>query len=300
MARVPFATWVPVALRDSQRPITPVGLVCHTAVSNSSMLKPTGTTRWHFYLAKQGDLYQFFETTVSASCQLDGNYWQVNGKGRGFLSCESWDGAYTSVWPNPNGNPSGGPLWTEAQMVTWAKLGAWLHDKHGIELIKATGARGRGIGYHCQFRDTEPYEWTSTHACPGTKRISQMPRLIQMMNDVQEDDMPITDAEINKIARAVLTLDNVIPNVGNKTNPFMALASAVADLEKTQDEQGVPIAQIPKIAADLAVIKADLAAIKAAGSASAAMIAAAIRNDPAFLAAIAGAVLDAESKRLQS
>jgi hypothetical protein len=201
MARCPFATWVPVTLRASQKKIKPAGLVCHTAVSNSALLKPSGEVRWHFYLDRDGHLYQFFDTTVSAACQRDGNYWTSGGEGRGFLSCESWDGAYTSVWPNPNKTDTI-PPWTDKQMATWGRLGAWLHDTHGIPLIKATGVRGQGIGYHSQFTAPDgTLRWNKSHACPAKARIAQMPTVIRMMNDALEGDVPLTAAEKKEIAQ---------------------------------------------------------------------------------------------------
>jgi N-acetylmuramoyl-L-alanine amidase len=202
MARAPFATWVPVEPRPTQRRIRPVGLVCHTAVSNSTLLKPTGTTRWHFYLNKAGELYQFFDTTISAACQLDGNYWTAGGESRGFLSCESWDGAGV-VWDGEDTDRL--PPWTDPQMRMWARLGAWLHDTHGIPPIKATGPRGTGIGYHSQYRNTKPYRWTRTHVCPGPQRIAQMPTLIRMMNDAAkgDDEMPLSPDDVKKVAEAV-------------------------------------------------------------------------------------------------
>lgn len=180
MAWCPFATKVPVSLRESQkRTIVPQGLVLHTAVSNSALLKPSGEVRWHFYCNKDGALYQFFDTTRPAAAQVDGNYWTVNGQGRGFISVETWDGAGTSVWSDYNSNHSGGPAWTAKQVESLAKLAKWLNDTHGVPLQKATGPRGKGIGYHRQFTNTSPYEWNSSHACPGTKRIAQVPVIIK-------------------------------------------------------------------------------------------------------------------------
>lgn len=202
MARCPFAEWVPVALRSTQKRIRPAGLVAHTAVSNSPLLKPSGEIRWHFYNNRAGELYQFFDTEVSAACQRDGNYWTENGVGWGFVSCESWDGAYTTVWPDPDDTDSI-PPWTDAQMETWARLGAWLHEEHGVPLVKATGVRGRGIGWHSQYTAPDgQLRWNKSHACPAKARIAQMPLMIRMMNDALEDDMPITDADAAKIAKA--------------------------------------------------------------------------------------------------
>lgn len=181
MAWCPFAERHPVALRDSQRNrIRPVGLVLHTAVSNSSLVVPTGTTRWHFYCARDGKLTQFFDTEHMAAAQLDGNEWYEDGEYRGFVSVETWDGAGSDVWPDYNSNHSGGPAWTPAQLASLAQLGAWLHEVHGIPLREADGPRGSGIGYHRQF-NSGSLVWTRSHACPGNRRIAQVPGLIEAM-----------------------------------------------------------------------------------------------------------------------
>jgi hypothetical protein len=182
MARCPFAEWRPVPLRASQRvSIVPQGLVLHTAVSNSTVITPTGETRWHFYCNREGKLYQFFDTQVPAACQLDGNYWRVDGQGRGHISVETWDGAGTSVWPNYRTAPDSGPPWNSAQMAMLARLAHWLHRTHSLPLARIETVRGRGIGYHRQFRaprDSPTLKWTSSHACPGSKRIAQVGDLI--------------------------------------------------------------------------------------------------------------------------
>ena len=187
----PTAERVPVALRASQeRTIKPAGLVLHTAVSNSSRLVPSGEVRWHFYVNREGKAYQYFPVNRPAACQVDGNYWTESGVGYGFISVETWDGAGTSVWPDYNRNPSGGPAWTEAQLKTLSELAAWLHTEHGVPLVKATGARGRGIGYHRQFTNTKPYRWNSSHACPGNRRVAQVPAIISRAVELARGSAP--------------------------------------------------------------------------------------------------------------
>lgn len=202
---VPWANKREVAMRSSQLPITPVGLVCHTAVSNAVLLVPTGTVRWHFYLSKTGTLTQFFPVNRSAACQRDGNRWTRDGRAFGFLSCESWDGAGTSAWPDWRTNHSGGPAWTAAQMETWGRLGGWLHNEWGISLGKATAAQGKGIGQHSDFTAKSGIRWNTTHACVGTRRKAQMPSVRTRMvtaatppkpptpTPAPEDDMPTVD-----------------------------------------------------------------------------------------------------------
>lgn len=204
MARCPFAEWKPIAANSSQPTIKPVGLVLHTAVSNSNALRPWSNIEWTFYVGKNGELTQFMDTTVRADCQRDGNSWVKNGVRYGFLSVETWDGAGV-VWDGKNTAKC--PRWTDAQVKTLAKLGAWLHDTHGIELIKATAPQGKGIGWHAQFTSSTFPRWNANHACPAAQRIAQFPSVLKAMQDAAnstpEDDMPLTDAEIKKIAHAV-------------------------------------------------------------------------------------------------
>lgn len=221
---VPFATKSPVELRPSQRKINPVGLVCHTAVSNAVVLRPTGTVRWHFYLAKDGKLTQFFPLNVSSACQRDGNYWTRDGRPYGFLSCESWDGAGTSVWPDYQTNHSGGPAWTEAQMVTWGKLGGWLGHEWGIFLGKATAAQGKGIGQHSDFTGSgDQIRWNTSHACVGTRRKAQMPSIrarmaaeakrLDLQPEPGEDDMD--QATFTKYFLGALQNEEVLDKIGD-------------------------------------------------------------------------------------
>lgn len=204
MARCPFADWKPIAANATQPTIKPVGLVLHTAVSNSNALKPWSDIEWHFYVGKNGELTQFMDTTRRADCQRDGNSWVKGGARYGFLSVETWDGA-GSVWDGKNTAKC--PRWTDAQVNTLAKLGAWLHDTHGIELIKATAPQGKGIGWHAQFTGSGFPRWNSNHACPAAQRIAQFPSVLKAMQDAAnatpEEDMPLTDADVNKIAKAV-------------------------------------------------------------------------------------------------
>lgn len=169
---VPWADHHPVPLRESQeRTMRPVGLVRHTAVSNGVLVVPTGTVRWHFYVSKSGTLTQFFPVNRPAACQLDGNFWTVNGQGRGFLSAESWDGA-RAVWDGRDINDI--PLWTDDQLETWSRLDVWIHTEWGVPLVKATAARGTGFGEHAQFTSKTFPRWNEGHSCVTPRRRAQM------------------------------------------------------------------------------------------------------------------------------
>jgi hypothetical protein len=266
----PKAERVPVALRASQkRTIRPAGLVLHTAVSNSSRLVPSGEVRWHFYVNREGKAYQFFPVNRPAAAQLDGNYWTESGVGYGFISVETWDGAGTSVWPDYNKNPSGGPAWTDAQVKTLAELAAWLHTEHGVPLVKATAPRGRGIGYHRQFTNTSPYKWNSSHACPGTRRINQVPGIIARAQEIAKGGSASRPSEDDELASAKDDILKAIADarkaLGERHNTRRKEYEAL--LKNIQENEQHLIYQrehlVKPLVAEVAELKAQLAEIKA-------------------------------------
>jgi hypothetical protein len=192
MAICPFADWKPITANSNQPKIRPVGLVLHTAVSNSDALRPWSDIEWTFYVGEHGELTQYMDTEVRADCQRDGNSWVKDGVRYGFLSVETWDGAGV-VWDGKNTAKC--PKWTPAQVATLAKLAAWLHQTHGIELVKATGVHGKGIGWHSQYTAPDgQLRWNKSHACPAAQRIAQFPGVLKAMQDAAKpapkDDMP--------------------------------------------------------------------------------------------------------------
>lgn len=211
--------WYPHAIRKelpqarTQPTIQPVGVVLHTAVSNGSSLYDyfngrSGGIEAHFYLREDGSFEQYMPTTVRADCQLDGNSWLDGSIRKGFISVESWDG-----YPNGWANDSDVPPWNLKQLVSLAALLAWLSKTHGIPLEKATGPHGVGIGWHRQFTNTSPYKWNQTHACPGDRRIAQIPGLTgDAKSQLEEsDDMPTAKEIVDEwMARQTTLTDGEI------------------------------------------------------------------------------------------
>lgn len=176
VARYPGASWNPLSANSRQPRIKPVGVVLHTAVSDSRSLHSffegrSAGVESHFYVREDGSIEQMMDTEVRADCQLDGNSWLSNGTRYGFVSIETWDGGKPSTTP-----------WNRAQFAALARLIAWLSTEHGFPLTTATGPHGTGVGWHAQFTDpnnSKPLEWNHTHVCPGSLRIAQIPGLIQ-------------------------------------------------------------------------------------------------------------------------
>lgn len=192
MARYPSAAWKPLPQNSTQLRIKPVGIVLHTAVSNSASLYPyfssagAAGVESHFYVRQDGSIEQMMDTEVRADCQLDGNSWLSGGTRYGFISVETWDGAGTSAWPDWRTNGNGAPPWNAAQLAALEKLIAWAAKLHGFPIEKATGPQGTGVGWHNLFTtpsSSSAPSWNHTHACPGTARIAQIPALINAAKD---------------------------------------------------------------------------------------------------------------------
>lgn len=204
MARYPGATWKPLPQNTTQPTIQPVGAVLHTAVMDHSPWSffrsaSADGVESTFYVGEHGEVEQFMDTARRADCQLDGNSWLAgDGRRYGFVSIESWDGGHPETTP-----------WTAQQVDALVSLLAWLARTHKFPPIKATGPRGRGIGYHAQFTDpdnSKALEWNHHHSCPAAKRIAQVPGIIRRVAavlattlDTSGDDM-LTTAEINDLA----------------------------------------------------------------------------------------------------
>lgn len=160
------------------------GWVLHTAVSNGLSVYNVfkdNSVESTVYIRKDGTGEQMMWVDERADCQVDGNWWyDAQDGGSGFASMETWDGAGTSVWPDYNKNPSGGPAWTNDQVESITDLIAWSSRENVLDfpIQIASGARGYGIGWHNKYTNTEPYEWNSSHACPGKKRIAQVPGIV--------------------------------------------------------------------------------------------------------------------------
>lgn len=254
--------WYPGAVKDDRgtRPnIKPVGIVLHTAVASASNLPPTGETKWNFYVNRDGKLYQYYAVNEATAAQVDGNRWydSVNKRYEGFLALESWDGYGTSVWPKAvaDRDPGSGPAWTPEQVETIIQLLVWLHNAHGVRLVKATGVQGEGVGYHSQFLRPKPQlRWTSSHACPGRKRIAQVPGIIAeavrrttpvkpspTTPNPKESDVALTPAEIQSIANAVWLRD--VGSTNDDAQAYLMGARVDAALARANAEDAKELVQ---------------------------------------------------------
>lgn len=154
----------------------------------------------HFHVAKDGTIEQYIDTVYYGRAQVDGN---------DMVSVETQGAA-------PGVNAETEP-WTDAQVVSNARIARWVHDTEGAPLVLMPDSRpgSRGVGYHrlgiAPWRVKGGQVW-STHdgkVCPGTAKIRQLPRVIALAGGsalsspittlpVQEDDDMPTAQEIAK------------------------------------------------------------------------------------------------------
>lgn len=201
MARYPGAIWQPITAhpRYGKRPMTEYNRVnLHTAVSNAQSLygafnRSSGPAFSHFYVASNGQAYQYQDTDFQAAADLDGN--------DATISIETWDGYTGRPWDaDGNGEPdwnnsSDVPAWTAAQVETLAQIYAWAVKTHGIAVKMAEssdyGEASKGLSWHrigidgnfpalpdvragrLQRGGDMHYSGAKGKVCPGDERIWQ-------------------------------------------------------------------------------------------------------------------------------
>ncbi|WP_241228131.1 peptidoglycan recognition family protein [Actinobaculum sp. 352] len=159
---------------------TPTRLTLHTAVSSAVDLykgRPDGNGLIsHFYVNRDGVVYQYRDTQFQAWADYQGN--------AGSISVETWDGAQDVAW-------------TEAQIAALADLYAWAYRVHdGLPNRLATVSDVRGLAWHrlgCtgNFGGYDPgniLTWSGNQTglvwsrargkvCPRDVRIRQIPEI---------------------------------------------------------------------------------------------------------------------------
>lgn len=208
VARYPGATWRPVP-RTFARATARNRVSLHTAVSNTRSLFDDfadGGPCSHFYVAQDGTVEQYIDTDFWSAADLEGN--------DATISIETWDG-YPSGAPGYWRDGSDVPPWNPAQVASLRKLVAWILDTHAIPRQLAADAKpgpsSRGLAWHRLGVDGNFPElpdqragrlqrgggmyWSTARgkACPGDRRIAQIPSILQ------EDDMTFDDADRQRL-----------------------------------------------------------------------------------------------------
>jgi N-acetylmuramoyl-L-alanine amidase len=125
-----------------------------------------------------GEWAQMVDTNDIAWCQQEGS--------RTWLSIE-----LAGFAPNP---PS---AW---QVEACAQLLAWAHKQHGIPVQVADHPGERGLGHHSMDREFLGESWGHDE-CPGSGVTNAKAAIVRRAKEIAEGDLPLTDAEIRKIAK---------------------------------------------------------------------------------------------------
>ncbi|MFE1272059.1 N-acetylmuramoyl-L-alanine amidase [Streptomyces sp. NPDC058758] len=246
--------WYPGAVKmelqpesDQQHAIKPDQFIVHsiiapwTAKRTYEYWRDSTNLESHFGLGYEGDLGQFIGTETRA----DANY-LANRRpdGHGAVSIETAS------------NTSGTDPWTPAQIEELIKLGVWLHEKHGIPLRICPEWDAPGYGYHRLHS-----EWAKDGtSCPGDARVRQFKEVVfpgivaratGKTPTPEEDDVPISDADVERIALAVAAFKN--PNLDPRDvfqiqRDASAYAKQAAAQTKTLAATGLTDAQLDKLA----------------------------------------------------
>ena len=192
--------WYPEAIRKEiirhrTAIVGPRRYMLHTAVSAASSLfnyfNQSGNPTSHFYVRADGIVEQYVSTAYRAPAQLEGN--------RDSIGVETQD----LGGPFPSWSGSNVPAWTDAQVKSLARIGAWLHATHGIKLQLCPNSRpgSEGFAYHRQgidpWRVSGGELWSTTRGkvCPGDRRVKQVPDVLarakQIIAGSEEGDMPL-------------------------------------------------------------------------------------------------------------
>lgn len=148
-----------------------------------------------------------------------------------------WGSAEHIYWPEA-------PDWALAGV---ARLLKWLNANHGVPLRSSVTWKAYPASYGTSNGvRLSGSEWTGYYGVLGHQHVPEnlhgdpgnidMDRILALAAGAatEEEDVALTDADIEKIAKKVLTLDGVIDNPNPDTataNPFISLESSVRNIE---------------------------------------------------------------------
>lgn len=145
---------------DAQPAIRPTQLILHSIAAPwdgermYEYWRDSTNLESHFGCDYDGDLWQFIGTNTRADANAQANR---RSDGTGAVSVES---ASNLQHTDP---------WTEAQIISFIRLGAWMHTEHDLPLRICRTWDDPGYGYHRLFG-----QWSiGGTACPGNARVAQ-------------------------------------------------------------------------------------------------------------------------------
>lgn len=239
--RYPAASWRPLGTQTEPR-ITPRILVFHTMVGylrgTDTLFRSRGYTgtESHFGVGGPWD-----------GSALDGAVWQWQTIDYQADAQNAGNAYATSILTSDGGDPL--RPWSARQLDALVGIGVWWCRQTGAppRLVRSTSQSG--IGYHAQFSAWAP----DGRSCPGRVRIAQLtatviPRIASALRspvpapDPGDDDMPLNQDDLNKIAATVwgsrfgdsVTTGVMIQRAGALSTDAIA-AAVVAALPKGAD-----------------------------------------------------------------
>lgn len=201
--------WYPGAVKmelqpesDAQPAIRPTQMIVHSIVAPWTPRRTyeywqNSNLESHFGLGYDGDIAQYIGTETRADANAGANR---RADGTGAVSIETAS------------NTSASDPWTAAQVEELIKLGAWLHQHHGIPLRMCRTHSDPGFGYHRLF----PQWSTSGTACPGNARVRQfrevvfpgiVARTAGQTTTPEENDMPTAAEVAAEVIKLLLDTD---------------------------------------------------------------------------------------------
>lgn len=227
---------------DAQPAIRPTQLIVHslaapwTARRTYEYWRDSTSLESHFGLGYTGDLAQYIGTETRADANAGAN---LRPDGTGAVSVETASNAAAS------------DLWTPEQVEQLIRVGAWMHEHHGLPLRICRTHDDPGYGWHRQFPQWNP----DAHSCPGDARVRQFQDVVFpgiVARATEEEPMALSATDIDKIAVAVLKRDGIITVPGAPaTNPTWTLSSTTTEILKRVDQlaarldaQGVTIREL--------------------------------------------------------
>lgn len=224
--------------------------ILHVAVSLRTSYPPNSGNTWHFYIAQTapdgstdgsgGPAYceQYVDTDFRAYASADAN--------DDALSAETAGGLGTSKELNKE-------PWTRAQELRIADIMRWDSRQPGgapLELLPDSKPGRRGWGPHRlgikHSAGPRPgwwqpggEVWSSAlgKECPGDAKVAQIPGIIELARNGPEEDMPLTNEDVDLIWRKpalegygvpILILRGLSQQVAGLNAALSSLASAVA------------------------------------------------------------------------
>jgi hypothetical protein len=196
MALYPKAILRLLPENNSQGKITPRAIIMHSAGGESElygwwMNDQSRGLESHFWVSRDGDVYQYMDTRVRAD---------ANGDANGFaISIETQSTKHASE------------EWDPAQMAAIIELCDWICATHDIPRRAMKTATDSGIAWHVQFGAPGPWTGVKGKVCPGGQRIEQVknvliPALAAGTNPIHEDDDEMSKEDSERLAAMDLRL----------------------------------------------------------------------------------------------